>query len=200
MGQPLFERVAALLRDKTAVAAIASQEASKIQERLQVAINKLTQRIDEDPDHKAEWAREKARAETLLKQWLLAQRQRSLQQEHDELMDMPKVRAESMKATHADVHRSMERTNRALRAQIELSEEVRRRMGDGTNDLKKTHERYAEVKEKLKQTQRLLKELDHQAYMDKVWIAAGMFVFAAVVLLIIVERFPRHYIPLFWIF
>ncbi|RHY31001.1 hypothetical protein DYB32_003845 [Aphanomyces invadans] len=200
MAQRLFDHVDAVLRDKTAATSISAQEASQIQDRLHVAIKKLAQRIDEDPDHRDEWTAQKDRADALLKQWMLLQRQRALKQEHDELLDLPKARAEATKATHADVHRSMERTNRALREQLELSEEVRRRMGDGTHDLKKTHERYAEVKQQLSQTQRLLKELDRQAYMDKLWITAGMFIFASVVLLIIVERFPRHLIPIFWIF
>ncbi|KAF0687360.1 Aste57867_20883 [Aphanomyces stellatus] len=197
MAQPLFEHVAALLRDKTAD--IAPKEAAQLQERLQAAVSKLSQKIDEDPNQKDSWKAQKERGEALLKQWVLFQRQRLLQHEHDDLTQSAKVRSDGVKATHADVHQSMRRTKQALAAQIQHAADMHRRMGEGTSELKKTHERYAEVKEKLNQTQRLLKELNHQAYMDKVWIAAGMFIFTCVVLLIVVERFPRHYIPIFWL-
>jgi len=196
-----MNQMAAILKAKTAVTALGVKEALALQEDVRGEIRVLKQKIQEEQDAekylKIQWKQQVEEGEKLLQHWTMWMRKMQLTHEHEALIHRDRVNTNSTDRGNAlvDVKKSMRRTKEVMSAEIERVAQVNRRMDEGKQSLKHTHDQYTQVEAELSRTRKLLFELEKQAYMDKLWILAGMIIFACTVILVILERVPRSFIP-----
>ncbi|EQC36930.1 hypothetical protein SDRG_05756 [Saprolegnia diclina VS20] len=187
----VYERVTQLLQDKEAQAALSIKEGNHLTEQLATAIQRLTEKIREDPDGRDKWTQHKARGEALAKQWAACMRKLRLVKEHEGLVaKAPGATKPQEKAPHVAVNQSLKRTQQILRQEMDRAGHVQARLVEGKSHLKQSNDSYTELDAELSRTRKLLTELQLQANKDRIWIGAGVALLSISVTIIVVERLP----------
>ncbi|OQR88046.1 hypothetical protein ACHHYP_07657 [Achlya hypogyna] len=185
----LYDRLTRLLEDKEAQAALTVKEGVVLQDQLAAALDRLRQKIREDPDDRDKWTAHKERGEALAKQWTGFMRKLRLTKEHENLVGKaPNKPLE--KAPHVAVNQSLKRTQQTLALEMERAAQVQSRLGEGKAHLHQSNDKYAELTAELARTRKILHELQLQANKDRLWIGAGIALLSISVTIVVVERLP----------